>query len=126
MENILQDKEKQKLYYGAVDEIVEILLSDNNLLYDEIKSVMGNTPMTARKIRNRILRKYGIEKTVNHEDIQRLSSKISIILRAKGYTLDKKGRKAMHQVLYVPQYKQYNESNNGSKNGGDVNDKKIQ
>jgi len=106
MENILQNKEKQKLYYGAVDEIVEALLSDDSLLYDEIKGVMGNTPMTARKIRNRILRKYGIEKTVNHRDIQRLSSKISFILRVKGYTLNKKGRKAMHQVLYVPQYKQ--------------------
>jgi len=126
MENILQDKEKQKLYYGAVDEIVETLLSDDSLLYDEIKGVMGNTPMTARKIRNRILRKYGIEKTVNHRDIQRLSSKISFILRVKGYTLDKKGRKAMHQVLYVPQYKQFNELNNGSKKAGDIHDKKVQ
>lgn len=125
MENILQDKEKQKLYYGAVDEIVETLLSDDSLLYDEIKGVMGNTPMTARKIRNRILRKYGIEKTVNHRDIQRLSSKISFILRVKGYTLDKKGRKAMHQVLYVPQYKQFNELNNGSKKAGDIHDKKV-
>jgi len=126
MENILQDKEKQKLYYGAVDKIVEALLSDDSLLYNEIKGVMGNTPMTARKIRNRILRKYEIEKTVNHRDIQRLSSKISFLLRVNGYTLDKKSRKAKHQVLYVPQYKQYNELNNGNKKAGDMHDKKVQ
>ena len=126
MENILQDKEKQKLYYGAVDKIVEALLSDDSLLYNEIKGVMGNTPMTARKIRNRILRKYEIEKTVNHRDIQRLSSKISFLLRVNGYTLDKKGRKAKHQVLYVPQYKQYNELNNSNKKAGDMHDKKVQ
>ena len=125
MENIIQNSPKQLSYY----EIIEALLSDDDLLYNEIKDVMGDIPMTVRKIRNRILRKYSIQRTVTQKDIQRLGSKISIILRDKGYKLDPKNKRTTHQALYIPKYKRYNNEDNGNKDKkyiGDIYVKKVQ
>lgn len=65
------------------DEAIKLLLNNEDLLYREIIKIMGNRQMNVHKIANNILKRHKLKRYISSSEYQKLTSKISFILRTK-------------------------------------------